>query len=190
MNIAGEWAAEWEKHRRATKLGYQNFAKAQLQVYEQASFGWPYWTLKNVHKHWSLEWMIDNGYISLESVPAMRFLLRLWIRFGQQSYRSTETVLLFCFPHPLVGCFSLFMELLHPSWVISLGNFMDFHLCSFPLVSAAHSLGYLSPLPRLAKFPNCIMGFVCSMCYLSLCYFSLKSLHLGVYVIVVLSRIW
>lgn len=72
MNIAGEWAAEWEQHRRATKLDYLNFSKAQLQVYERASFGWAYRTLKNVHNHWSLEWMLDNGYISLESNPVLR----------------------------------------------------------------------------------------------------------------------
>ncbi|KAG5517293.1 hypothetical protein RHGRI_037895 [Rhododendron griersonianum] len=69
LTFVGEWAAEWELHRRATKLDYQNFAKAQLQVYERANFGWAYWTLKNVHNHWSLEWMINNGYISLESNP-------------------------------------------------------------------------------------------------------------------------
>ena len=62
--IAGEWVAEW-KVNGATKEEYQKFAKAQLDVYGRATFGWAYWTLKNVNKHWSLEWMIKNGYIKL-----------------------------------------------------------------------------------------------------------------------------
>lgn len=62
----GEWAAEW-KVRGASKEDYQRFAQAQLDVYGRATFGWAYWTLKNVQNHWSMEWMINNGYISLKS---------------------------------------------------------------------------------------------------------------------------
>uniref|UniRef100_A0A2N9ECR2 Uncharacterized protein n=1 Tax=Fagus sylvatica TaxID=28930 RepID=A0A2N9ECR2_FAGSY len=62
--LIGEWVAEW-KVNGATKEEYQKFAKAQLDVYGRATFGWAYWTLKNVNKHWSLEWMIKNGYIKL-----------------------------------------------------------------------------------------------------------------------------
>ncbi|CDP01022.1 unnamed protein product [Coffea canephora] len=62
--IVGEWVAEWEVSG-ATKEDYQRFAAAQLQVYGRATFGWAYWTLKNVVNHWSLEWMIKNGYIKL-----------------------------------------------------------------------------------------------------------------------------
>lgn len=61
---AGEWVAEW-KVTEATKEDYQRFANAQLEVWGRATFGWAYWTLKNVNKHWSLEWMINNGYIKL-----------------------------------------------------------------------------------------------------------------------------
>lgn len=61
---SGEWVAEWQV-RNATTEDYQRFAKAQLEVYERASFGWAYWTLKNVNNHWSLDWMIKNGYIKL-----------------------------------------------------------------------------------------------------------------------------
>lgn len=62
--FVGEWVAEWEVSG-ATKEDYQRYAAAQLQVYGRATFGWAYWTLKNVQNHWSLEWMINNGYIKL-----------------------------------------------------------------------------------------------------------------------------
>lgn len=60
----GEWTAEWQV-RDATKEDYQNYAQAQLQVFGRATFGWAYWTLKNVNNYWSLEWMINNGYIKV-----------------------------------------------------------------------------------------------------------------------------
>ncbi|XP_038984476.1 glucan 1,3-beta-glucosidase-like [Phoenix dactylifera] len=64
LTFVGEWVAEWEV-KGATKEDYQRFAQAQLNVYGQATFGWAYWTLKNVEDHWSLEWMIKNGSITL-----------------------------------------------------------------------------------------------------------------------------
>ncbi|GMI90937.1 hypothetical protein HRI_002763000 [Hibiscus trionum] len=64
LTFVGEWVAEWEVNG-ATKEEYQRFVKAQLKVYERANFGWAYWTLKNVNKHFSLKWMIRNGYIKL-----------------------------------------------------------------------------------------------------------------------------
>lgn len=64
LTFVGEWVAEW-KVTGATKEDYQRFANAQLEVWGRATFGWAYWTLKNVNKHWSLEWMIKNGYIKL-----------------------------------------------------------------------------------------------------------------------------
>jgi hypothetical protein len=62
----GEWVAEWNL-RGASKEDYQRFAQVQEDVYGQATFGWAYWTLKNVRQAWSMEWMIKNGYISLKS---------------------------------------------------------------------------------------------------------------------------
>ncbi|KAH7524432.1 hypothetical protein FEM48_Zijuj06G0118500 [Ziziphus jujuba var. spinosa] len=62
--FVGEWVAEW-KVKDATKENYQRYAKAQLDVFGRATFGWSYWTLRNVNKHWNLEWMIKNGYIKL-----------------------------------------------------------------------------------------------------------------------------
>ncbi|KAL8486976.1 hypothetical protein ACS0TY_023605 [Phlomoides rotata] len=62
--FVGEWVAEWQVSG-ATKEDYQRYAEAQLRVFGQTAFGWAYWTLKNVNKYWSLEWMINNGYINL-----------------------------------------------------------------------------------------------------------------------------
>lgn len=62
----GEWVAEW-KVPNATKEQYQTYAKAQMDAYGQATFGWSYWTVKNINNHWNLQWMINNGYISLKS---------------------------------------------------------------------------------------------------------------------------
>lgn len=57
--------AEW-KVNGAAKEDYERFARAQLDVYGRlATFGWAYWGFKNVNNHWSLEWMIDNGYIKV-----------------------------------------------------------------------------------------------------------------------------
>ncbi|KAI8014077.1 Glucan 1,3-beta-glucosidase A [Camellia lanceoleosa] len=64
LTFIGEWVAEW-KVSGVAKKDYQRFGKAQLEVYGRASFGWAYWTLKNVNNHWSLKWMISNGYIKL-----------------------------------------------------------------------------------------------------------------------------
>ncbi|PKU71964.1 hypothetical protein MA16_Dca007328 [Dendrobium catenatum] len=60
----GEWVDDIDVIV-ASKDDYQRFGAAQLEVYGMATFGWSYWTLKNVRNHWSLEWMIKNGYITL-----------------------------------------------------------------------------------------------------------------------------
>ncbi|KAL0284689.1 UNVERIFIED_CONTAM: Glucan 1,3-beta-glucosidase [Sesamum angustifolium] len=62
--FVGEWVAEWQL-TNTSKEDYQRYAAAQLKVFGRAQFGWAYWTLKNVNIHWSLEWMIKNGYIKL-----------------------------------------------------------------------------------------------------------------------------
>ncbi|KAL2468066.1 putative glucan 1 [Forsythia ovata] len=62
--LIGEWVAEWQV-RDATKEDYQRYANAQLEVFGRATFGWAYWTLKHVNQYWSMEWMINNGYIKL-----------------------------------------------------------------------------------------------------------------------------
>ncbi|KAL3733227.1 hypothetical protein ACJRO7_022712 [Eucalyptus globulus] len=64
LTFVGEWVVEWAVNG-ATKEQYQKFAEAQLEVYGKATFGWAYWTLKCAQDHWSLEWMIKNGYIKL-----------------------------------------------------------------------------------------------------------------------------
>eukprot|EP01018_Ginkgo_biloba_P020258 Gb_00975 [translate_table: standard] len=61
----GEWVAEWEV-QGASQADYQRYGTAQLQVYGRATFGWAYWTLKNVqYNHWDFEWMVQNQYLQL-----------------------------------------------------------------------------------------------------------------------------
>ncbi|KAK3011068.1 hypothetical protein RJ639_010743 [Escallonia herrerae] len=55
-----EWAV-----KNAGMGDYQRFAKAQIDVYGKATFGWGYWSYKNVNHHWSFRWMISNNYIKL-----------------------------------------------------------------------------------------------------------------------------
>ncbi|PKA59481.1 hypothetical protein AXF42_Ash016505 [Apostasia shenzhenica] len=62
--FVGEWASEWYVSN-ATKEDYKRFGQAQMDVYGRGTFGWSYAALKNVEEHWSLEWMIKNGYIKL-----------------------------------------------------------------------------------------------------------------------------
>ncbi|KAM7274759.1 hypothetical protein ACFE04_016625 [Oxalis oulophora] len=62
----GEWVNEWDVIN-GSRLDYQDFGKAQLEVYNEASFGWSYWTLKNDRKHWDFEWNIRNNYLQLSN---------------------------------------------------------------------------------------------------------------------------
>ncbi|KAI9097597.1 hypothetical protein K1719_025368 [Acacia pycnantha] len=64
LTFVGEWVSEWQV-KNATKEDSQRFSEAQLDVFGRATFGWAYWTLKNVNNPWSLEWMVNNGYIKL-----------------------------------------------------------------------------------------------------------------------------
>ncbi|XP_052133779.1 probable glucan 1,3-beta-glucosidase A [Oryza glaberrima] len=66
LTFVGEWVAEWNV-QGASNQDYQRFAQAQLDVYGRATFGWAYWTYKNVNNHWSMQWNIQNGIISLKS---------------------------------------------------------------------------------------------------------------------------
>lgn len=58
----GEWVNEWNV-TSASQMDYQDFGRAQLEVYGEASFGWAYWTLKNDRKHWDFAWNIRNDYL-------------------------------------------------------------------------------------------------------------------------------
>ncbi|KAE8000000.1 hypothetical protein FH972_004372 [Carpinus fangiana] len=60
----GEWVNEWSA-TNGSQTDYQEFGKAQLEVYDAASFGWAYWTLKNDRKHWDFEWNTRNNYLQL-----------------------------------------------------------------------------------------------------------------------------
>ncbi|KAK3121990.1 hypothetical protein QOZ80_8BG0663690 [Eleusine coracana subsp. coracana] len=58
----GEWVNEWNV-TDASQIQYQLFGKAQLEVYDEASFGWSYWTIKCNSVHWDYEWNIRNKYL-------------------------------------------------------------------------------------------------------------------------------
>ncbi|MBA0824576.1 hypothetical protein Goarm_021235 [Gossypium armourianum] len=62
--FVGEWTGEFGRND-ASMEDYKRFARAQLDVYGPATFGWAYWTYKCVYNHWSLKWMIENNYINL-----------------------------------------------------------------------------------------------------------------------------
>ncbi|KAG6403224.1 hypothetical protein SASPL_135441 [Salvia splendens] len=53
---AGEWVNKWNVN--GSQTDYQDFGRAQLEVYNAASFGWAYWTLKNDRKHWDFGWNV------------------------------------------------------------------------------------------------------------------------------------
>ncbi|XP_058087576.1 probable glucan 1,3-beta-glucosidase A isoform X2 [Magnolia sinica] len=77
----GEWVNEWYVNN-GSQAEYQDFGKAQLDVYNAASFGWSYWTLKNARKHWDFEWNILNRFLLLEAssnkqIPSNVLLLML-----------------------------------------------------------------------------------------------------------------
>jgi aryl-phospho-beta-D-glucosidase BglC (GH1 family) len=59
--LIGEWVNEWNV-ADASQFQYQLFGKTQLEVYDEASFGWSYWTVKCNSVHWDYEWNIRNKY--------------------------------------------------------------------------------------------------------------------------------
>ncbi|XP_051117883.1 probable glucan 1,3-beta-glucosidase A isoform X2 [Andrographis paniculata] len=61
----GEWVNEWDV-TEGSLYDYQEFGRAQLDVYNAASFGWTYWTLKNDRVHWDFEWNVRNNYLQLQ----------------------------------------------------------------------------------------------------------------------------
>ncbi|CAL8164217.1 unnamed protein product [Prunus armeniaca] len=67
----GEWVNEWNVTSGSQK-DYQDFGRVQLEVYNAASFGWAYWTLKNDRPHWDFEWNIRNNYLQLGNSPKKR----------------------------------------------------------------------------------------------------------------------
>ncbi|KAF7816944.1 putative glucan 1,3-beta-glucosidase A [Senna tora] len=60
----GEWSCGWDAEN-PTEEDLKEFAKAKMEVYDRATFGWTFWTFKNVQNNWSMKWLIENGYIDL-----------------------------------------------------------------------------------------------------------------------------
>ncbi|KAL1289966.1 hypothetical protein HN51_058333 [Arachis hypogaea] len=65
----GEWVNEWNVTSGSQK-DYQDFGRAQLEVYNAASFGWCYWTIKNDRQHWDFEWNVRSNYLQLGKSPS------------------------------------------------------------------------------------------------------------------------
>ncbi|XP_009759926.1 putative glucan 1,3-beta-glucosidase A isoform X2 [Nicotiana tabacum] len=63
--FVGEWVNEWNV-TNGSLADYQDFGRVQLDVYNAASFGWSYWTLKCEKKHWDFEWSVRNNYLQLQ----------------------------------------------------------------------------------------------------------------------------
>lgn len=77
--VSGEWVNEWNV-TSGSQSEYQDFGRAQLEVYNAASFGWAYWTLKNDRKHWDFEWNIRNNYLRLSNIlNPSPFCFQTWI---------------------------------------------------------------------------------------------------------------
>lgn len=64
VNIAGEWCGDWDVVN-GTEKEIKEFIAAQVNVYDNATFGWTLWTLKNVQNLWSFQWLIENGYLKI-----------------------------------------------------------------------------------------------------------------------------
>ncbi|CAN6322444.1 unnamed protein product [Urochloa humidicola] len=67
--LVGEWAAEWataaKTRRPSDAADYGRFARAQLDVFRAASFGWAYWTYRHDGDlGWSLKQMMEQGLVS------------------------------------------------------------------------------------------------------------------------------
>ncbi|GMI67910.1 hypothetical protein HRI_000460300 [Hibiscus trionum] len=63
--LVGEWTGEFDGDG-ASMEDYQRYARAQIDVYGDATFGWAYWAYNCDRNHWSLKWMIDNNFIKLQ----------------------------------------------------------------------------------------------------------------------------
>ncbi|EXB39758.1 putative glucan 1,3-beta-glucosidase A [Morus notabilis] len=62
-----EWSASWGNQNVGTGKDHENFANAQIEVYERgANFGWAFWSYKvKDNEYWSLQQMIENYHLNL-----------------------------------------------------------------------------------------------------------------------------
>ncbi|KAJ8769540.1 hypothetical protein K2173_005143 [Erythroxylum novogranatense] len=86
----GEWVNEWNV-TDGSQTDYQSFGRAQLEVYNEASFGWAYWTIKNDRKHWDFEWNIRNNYLQFGNSPTKQI-------FSNEMFVTLVFVLFFLHP--------------------------------------------------------------------------------------------
>ncbi|XP_030535073.1 probable glucan 1,3-beta-glucosidase A [Rhodamnia argentea] len=64
LSFVGEWTSALD-FSGATKEDSRKFAKAQQDVYGQATFGWAYWSYKCQYDTWDLKQMIEGGLIHI-----------------------------------------------------------------------------------------------------------------------------
>lgn len=76
--FVGEWVNEWNV-TGGSQMEYQEFGRAQLDVYDAASFGWAYWTLKNDRNHWDFEWNVKNNYLQLGGSPKVQICTNVFL---------------------------------------------------------------------------------------------------------------
>lgn len=74
---------------------YQDFGRAQLEVYNAASFGWAYWTLKNDRKHWDFEWNVQNNYLELGNFLGFPIIL-FWKKVHTRA-QSEQSLAYLCY---------------------------------------------------------------------------------------------
>ncbi|XP_017985101.1 PREDICTED: probable glucan 1,3-beta-glucosidase A isoform X2 [Theobroma cacao] len=103
----GEWVNEWNV-TSGSQSDYQDFGRAQLEVYDAASFGWAYWTLKNDRKHWDFEWNIRNNYLQLSNILNLSSLC--FRRWTFRVLKSSNYSQLFCLTTIVLFLFYLCSE--------------------------------------------------------------------------------
>ncbi|KAB5548136.1 hypothetical protein DKX38_011542 [Salix brachista] len=81
-----EWTGEWAV-QGASMQDYQNFAKAQLDVYGRATFGWAYWAYQCAANHWSP----GAPVLLLSGTSSEHFLPLLLFSFKSSAPRVTFT---------------------------------------------------------------------------------------------------
>ncbi|KAK6115464.1 hypothetical protein DH2020_035108 [Rehmannia glutinosa] len=64
LSFIGEWTADLYIDN-ASMRDYRRFAKAQLDVYGKATFGWAYWSYKCEQKHWSFSVLTATAFYSV-----------------------------------------------------------------------------------------------------------------------------
>ncbi|KAF7815600.1 putative glucan 1,3-beta-glucosidase A [Senna tora] len=63
----GEWSCGGTTGAELTESEAQEFVRAQIQVYDQASFGWTFLAWNHQQHFWSLKWLLQKNLVNLRS---------------------------------------------------------------------------------------------------------------------------